>query len=66
MLSLTINCYYLQARTHQLLLQNRELLCHINALVGRLKQLEAYLPAECVEALSPSTNNSSNLNLVIF
>ena len=31
---------WLQARTHQLLLQNRELLEHINQLVGRLQDLE--------------------------
>ena len=33
-------CSYLQARTHQLLLQNRDLLDHMNQLIGCLQKLE--------------------------
>lgn len=32
--------FFLQARTHQLLMQNKELLEHISALVGHLREQE--------------------------
>ena len=52
-----------QARTHQVLLQNRELLEHINSLVGRLQELEMKvtgMPASDLFAKTPPQVSTHN------
>ena len=60
----SMSLFVRQARTHNLLVQNRELLEHINALVRQLQVLEARLTGADVTQLINTPASSVNVFLM--